>query len=54
MPAIDAPAVSKMAARFRRAWLVWARIPSGAVPVGGSIHAVPGQNTKPPAMIASL
>src|SRR5690348_12986031 len=52
--AIVAPADASTAARLRRAWSVWASMPSGAAPVAGSMPAVPEQNTKPPATIAWL
>jgi hypothetical protein len=51
---IEAPAASRMAARFRRACSVWASIPSGMDPDSGSIPAVPEQKTKPPATMAWL
>src|SRR5690348_9681537 len=50
----DAPAAVRIASRLFRASRVWASIPSGTVPVTGSIPAVPEQKTNPPATIAWL
>src|SRR5215213_6191737 len=52
--AIDAPAAPSTAARLTSVWSVWASMPSGIVPVAGSIPAMPEQKTKPPATIAWL
>ena len=51
---MEAPAALRTAARLRRAWSVWASIPSGMDPDSGSIPAVPEQKTKPPATMAWL
>ena len=51
---MDAPAAPSTAARLTSAWSVWASMPSGIVPVAGSIPAMPEQKTKPPATIAWL
>src|SRR5215204_3789878 len=51
---MDAPAAPSTAARLTSAWSVWASMPSGMVPVAGSIPAMPEQKTKPPATIAWL
>src|SRR5215207_6526363 len=51
---LDAPAAPSTAARLTSAWSVWASMPSGIVPVAGSIPAMPEQKTKPPAAIAWL
>ena len=51
---MDAPAAPSTAARFTSACSVRASMPSGTVPVAGSIPAMPEQETKPPATIAWL
>src|SRR3954453_19366899 len=51
---MDAPAALSTARRLTSACSVWASIPSGIVPVSGSIPAIPEQKTKPPATIAWL
>src|SRR3954471_7737903 len=54
MSSIDAPASASTAARLTSACSVCASMPSGIVPVAGSIPAVPEQKMRPPATIAWL
>src|SRR5215217_9168166 len=51
---MDAPAPASTAARLTSACSVCASMPSGIVPVAGSIPAMPEQKIRPPATIAWL